>query len=118
MPWLNIIDQQMIGTLGGVAANNHIPVKTDGGEGVFHLDPSVRYVIADASENTVIITLPDPTITLGCDLVIKVKKAINQVEIIPYKGECIDNATGPIKLDVDNSYVRLVSDGVDWYIIG
>ena len=115
MPWLNIIDQQMIGTLGGVAANNHIPVMI---EDDFAIISGIRYVIADAAKKTINLTLPDPASALGYDLVIKVTDATNQVEIYPCDAEKIDGREETIKLDMDYSYVRLVSDEVDWYIIG
>nr|MDK2851729.1 hypothetical protein [Candidatus Cloacimonadota bacterium] len=115
MPWLNIVDEQMIGVLGGVAANNHIP-EMIGAD--YAITTEVRYVIANSAEKSIKLTLPDPAKALGYDLVVKVTDASNAVEICPYDAEKIDGAPQTIKLDVDYSYVRLVSDGVDWYIIG
>jgi len=117
MPWLNIVDAQMVGALGGVAANNRKIVKADG-EYEIPNESGIRYIIADAADKTIYIKLPAPASAIGYDLLIKVTNATNKVGIYPHGAECIDGTQQTIKLEVDYSYVRLLSDGTDWHIIG
>ncbi|MCK9583543.1 MAG: hypothetical protein M0R69_01360 [Candidatus Cloacimonetes bacterium] len=116
MAWKELIDESKIGAAGGVAAFSAIPVSVK--EDYDIPDGGGRYVIVDSGEGTVRVNLPDPSVSDGYDVVIKVTDASNGVSIYPNDGENIDGSKDKIMLDVDNAYVRLVSDGVDWYVIG
>lgn len=116
MPWTGVIDGAMVGVPGGVAEFGTEPVLIEdsyeipGGCG--------RYVIANSGKATIIITLPDPGVSVGYDVVIKVTDASKMVEICPHGGEMIDGQHEPIKIEYDNAWLRMVSDGTNWYVVG
>lgn len=116
MAWKELIDESKVGAAGGVAAFSAIPVSVK--EDYDIPDGGGRYVIVDSGEGTVQVFLPDPSASIGYDVVIKVTDARHCVFITTKHGENIDGSTDKIMLKVDNAYVRLVSDGVDWYVIG
>ena len=116
MAWKELIDESKIGTAGGVAAFSAIPVLVYADYDI--PDGGGRYVIVDSVKGTVQVNLPEPGASDGYDVVIKVTDASNGVFIYPNDGENIDGAKDKIALESDNAYVRLVSDGVDWYVIG
>jgi len=72
-------------------------------------------ILSDASAGAISVTLPEPK----KDMVVIVKKidsSTNAVTILPNGSETIDGGTS-FSLANQNDYVRLVSDGTNWYSI-
>jgi hypothetical protein len=76
-------------------------------------------VLANASTNSITITLPDASATLNIGRLYVIKKidsSSNAVIIQPQSGQTIDGQTNKV-LTTQNEVIRLVASNSNWYII-
>jgi hypothetical protein len=74
-------------------------------------------ILVDASGGPVTVTLPNPLV-IKKDLIIKkIDSSANAVTVAPYGSETIDGASLVILTD-QNSFIHVISNGMNWYVIG
>jgi hypothetical protein len=96
----------------GVYTNTKV---VDASMSPYSVSPSDYIILVDANSNQVDISLPDPVTIKGQNIIIKVINASNPVKINTTNG-LIDGMTD-ISLGNPYSFIHIVSDGIDWYII-
>jgi hypothetical protein len=82
-----------------------------------NLDSTHFIVLANASNNSITITLPDATTCTGRWYIIKkIDNSTNEVTITPQSGQTIDGQSS-ITITTQNDLRRIISNGINWYII-